>query len=175
MEVIVDSCVLISALLDEPNNDYCWEIIKLIRTKKLIPITCEYLSREYICTPQKLARTKVKENLHKAESPDAFFEEVFEDLYDISKDMVQIISYAKCVNVESRLKVCILDHKDNKLVDLAYDSDCNIIVTNNIGHIKIAENQGIKTKYSKKPIRVFTPEEFYIYFYSRKWVDSQKL
>ena len=104
MEVIVDTCVLISALMDEPNSGYCWEVLKLIRTKHITPITCEHLSREYICAPQKIARFKIKDNIHKIKNPEVLCEEVFESLYDISKDMVQIISYGRNVEVVSKLK-----------------------------------------------------------------------
>jgi len=174
MEVIVDTCVLISALMDEPNSGYCWEVLKLIRTKHITPITCEHLSREYICAPQKIARFKIKDNIHKIKNPEVLCEEVFESLYDISKDMVQIISYGRNVEVVSKLKACVMDEKDNKLVDLAHDADCEVIITQNLQHLGPINNKKIRTSKSKLLIKVYTPEEFYVYYNSKQWAKSLK-
>lgn len=129
MEVIIDTCVLINAIYDQ--HDDCWEILRLLRVKSIIPIVSEALAREYIFIPAKVLFKSLEDKFCRRELVLKDFAYAQNRVYEIQYAMMKIImTSGKQVVVTSKTKYSS-DQDDDKLVNLAIDSNCPVIITNN--------------------------------------------
>lgn len=178
MEVIVDTCVFMNAVFDQLNHEDCWQILRFIYEKKISPVICVELHREYFCTPQRVVHNEMAGMLKEKKLTPELFEEGTSQLLNYSLSISRIIEHARWVAVKSNLNVCVSHPADDKLVNLAYDSNCNYIITHNIRHLDAVKQKGTKTK-SGKPIQVFTPEEFIDHFNNymrlKQWEDRTRI
>ncbi|CAB1249570.1 putative toxin-antitoxin system toxin component, PIN family [Clostridium sp. MT-14] len=160
MEVIVDTNILIDAIFDQLNCEDCWEILHLIRKKDITPIMSKGLLKEYIFIPSKVVINALIKTLNQKGFIDSVVEELMATLYDCYSDVCEmIINNSKIVNVSSRGKFCIEDPEDNKIINLAIDSDCPIIITKNDRHFECVYHKQIKTCTGKQ-IEIYNPNNF---------------
>lgn len=147
------------AIFNQPENEDCWEILHFIRQREIIPVMCEGLYREYIFVPTKIIfgelATKFKLKTLTADD----FKILEQASYECSSTLAKIFSdNSKVFNVVSNHKLSE-DNDDNKIINLAYDANCAIIITKNIIHFNCIEEKHFKTKKGKD-IKVYTPEQF---------------
>jgi putative PIN family toxin of toxin-antitoxin system len=160
MEVIVDTNVFVNAILDQLNNEDCWEILRLVRCKQIKPVVSNGLLREYIFVPSKMGIAALEKKFNKDELDLKDFKAIQGAVYNCSDEMAKImVGNCRMVEVTSKLKICDSDPDDDKIVNLAIDSNCHTIITKNINDLKCVEENGIKTK-SGRQIEVMTPETF---------------
>lgn len=173
MEVIIDTNVFIDAIFDQLKCEDCWEILHLVRKKEIIPIVCEGLTNEYIFVPSKVAINCLKERFENKTLNAKDFK-IFQDTaYECSTSMFKIISEnSKWTEIKSNIKVC-LHSADDKIVNLAIDSNCKTIITKNIRHFSPVEDKKVKTGDGKL-IEIYTPEQFIRNFKVIKWAQKSK-
>lgn len=159
MEVIIDTNVFMYAIFDQLHNEDCWEILHMVRKKEITPVVSEGLFREYVFVPAKMSIKILEQkfNDHSLELKD--FNQANQDVYDCCSTMMKIMmDNSKNIVVTSKQKICP-DPEDDKLINLAIDSNCNKIITKNMSDLKCAEDNCIRTK-SGKIIEIDTPENF---------------
>lgn len=81
------------------------------------------------------------------------------DAFDIADAITDITCNSRRVKVTSRINACPTDKEDNKLVNLAHDSNCHIIITRNKSDFMYAQEKGIKTQKGEV-IQYYEPELF---------------
>ena len=175
MEVVIDTCVFIDAIFDQLSNESCWEVLHLVRKKDIVPVICEGLANEYIFVPSKVAIETLKERFQHKSLVLKDFKVVQQNVYDCSSAMLKIImDNSREVKVKSDIKACTLDPGDDKLINLATDANCGIIVTKNLRHFKCIEEKNLRTKSGLK-IEVYTPQQLVNNFKLLKWADRSKV
>jgi predicted nucleic acid-binding protein len=160
MEVIVDTNVFVNAILDQLNNEDCWEILRFVRLKQIKPIVSNGLLREYLFVPAKMGIDALEKKFNSNELNLKDFKAIQNSIYSCSDEMAKILmGNSRIVEVTSKQKICDADPEDDKLVNLAIDANCHTIITKNINDLKCVEEKGIKTKTGRL-IEVLTPEMF---------------
>lgn len=167
MEVIVDTNVFMDAIFDQLNNEDCWQILYMVRRGDIIPVVSEGLFKEYVFVPAKICINSLKGKFEDRSLGPEDFDQASHDVYECCSTIMKIMTErAKHIKVTSRCKICP-DSEDDKIINLAIDSDCHNIITKNISDLKCAEEAGTKTK-SGKLIEVDTPENFLKLFNFKK-------
>jgi predicted nucleic acid-binding protein len=174
MEVIIDTCVLINAVFDQPEHEDDWRILRFVLENSITPIVCSELHREYLCTPQKIIYNEMSSLLKSNLLTPELFEVGHEKLFDYSIKISRVLRNAIWFDVESSFSLCVLHHADDKLVNLSYDSDCSVIITDNIRHLEIVEENGFRTKKGRN-VKVYTPSTFYTYYQQMQFQARSKV
>jgi predicted nucleic acid-binding protein len=162
VEVIVDTNVLMNAIFDQPNHECCWQVLRLLRRGEIIPVVSKGLLREYIYVPQKIVMEALADKSHKSEITKTEIQQMLQDLYDCATDTSNLMDNCRIIKAVSTQKISP-DPDDDKIINLAIDANCTVIITHNISDFKCVEEKHIKTK-SSKDIDVYTPEQFVDYF-----------
>jgi predicted nucleic acid-binding protein len=159
MEVIIDTNVIMDAVFDQLDHEDCWQILHLVRKGEITPVVSEGLSREYIFVPAKIVLNAISSKLQDNELKQNDIEESKTLLYQCCTDIAKIIlNNSKVAKVTSNNKYSV-DPSDDKIINLAIDSNCTLIITSNTKHFECVEEKHIKTK-SGKEIEVYTPDQF---------------
>lgn len=159
MEVIIDTNILMDAIFNQPENEDCWEILHLIRKKDIVPVMCEGLHREYIFAPNKIIFRKLANKLILGELTADDFKDAEQACYECSTTLAKILTdNSKTYKTVSKYKIST-DPDDDKIINLAYDANCTIIITKNMAHFECVEENHFKAK-NGKAIEVYTPDQF---------------
>ena len=163
MEVVVDTNVIMDAVFDQLDKEDCWEILMLIRKKEITLAMSRQLKMEYFFIPSRIAIRMLEEKFNDGKLTHALFKQVDSLVYDCMDKLSTIVDpNCRSVEVTSALKICTEDPSDDKLVNLAIDANCEIIITENIRHLREVENQKIKNRSGQR-IKVMTAGNFLIY------------
>ena len=175
MEVIVDTNILIDAIYDQLNNEDCWEILRLIRCKDIVPVVSEGLLREYMVVPMNLSFMKLSDKFNKKTLTHQDFNDTKTLTYQCFSDISKLLANnSKMYKTTSSLQICDEDPDDDKIINLAIDSNCTAIITKNITHFECIEKKNIKTK-NGKDILVYKPEMFSNHFKLLKHFHTRSL
>lgn len=159
LEVIIDTNIIIRAILKQHTNEDCWEVLHLLRKGEISAVTSKELEREYILAPTLVALDALQEHFSKYGYDELLLKKSKKDCFDCSNAIAEITSKSRKVIVSSRLHACPTDVEDNKLVDLSHDSNCHLIITKNKSDFMFAEDRRVKTR-SGKEIQIYEPEQF---------------
>lgn len=169
LEVIVDTNIIIGAIFNQFENEDSWQILKLLRTNKIRPVVSEPLLREYQIAPTKMVIDTLFEDIKYINALD--IQECKTDLYKCFGEIATIMFKARMVEVTSKRKEC-LDPEDDKLYNLAVDSNCSKIVTKNVYDFSPIDGKS-KTKNGKL-IEIYTPSQFMVVAKTFGWAQSLK-
>lgn len=170
MKVIIDTNIVIDALYDRINN--CLMIIDLANKNKITPVISQELEREYSLIAGKVILNSMRDSFKagtlKAESFDAA-QDVLRSLHkNINK---LILDHSQRCTVTSNKNISP-DYGDNKIINLAIDSNSSCIITKNVAHFRCLEQRGI-TNNLGVPIKIMTPKQFN-YYYKEHQVEIKK-
>lgn len=159
LEVIIDTNVIIRAILKQQQNEDCWEVLHLLRKGEIRAVTSVELEREYLFAPTSVAFEAIDDYFGKYGYNKEIITKSRKDCIDCANAIAELIFKSRKIEVTSRLHACPTDVDDNKLIDLAHDSNCHIIITKNKSDFMYAEDKGVKTK-NGTPIQFYEPELF---------------
>lgn len=77
LEVIIDTNVIIRAILKQQENEDCWKVLHLLRKGDIAPVTSKQLEKEYIAVTAKVTLLALSEKFSKC----GYDEKVFESMY----------------------------------------------------------------------------------------------
>jgi putative PIN family toxin of toxin-antitoxin system len=159
LEVIIDTNIIIRAILKQHENNDCWKVLHFLRNDEITAVTSKELEREYILAPTLVALTAMEDYFSKHGYDESLIKKSRKDCFDCANAISEITAKSRKVIVTSRLHACPTDAEDNKLIDLAHDSNCHIIITHNRSDFMFAEDKGVKTQ-NGEIIQFYEPELF---------------
>lgn len=169
LEVIIDTNIVINGIFQQKKYEDCWSMLKLLRTGEIRAVISKQLLREYQYVPLKVILNKLqKQGINKNTNiPD-----LLNDFFQYSTDITELTFNAKLVAVTSKKEGCI-DPEDNKIYNLAFDSNCTLVITKNISDFYPLIESNVKTKNGKE-IKFYTPDQFLTNYKIIKWAESKK-
>lgn len=161
MRAVIDTNIIIDALYERVTN--CQRILDLAEKNKITPVVSQELEREYSLIAGKVILKSMQNSFKDNTLSEASFDKAQGDLYNIHRDINRFVLHNAERHAVMNHKDISPDYDDNKVINLAIESNCRTIITKNIADFRCVEQQGIKNVEGKS-IMIMTPKQFMKYY-----------
>lgn len=165
MKVIIDTNIIVDAIYSKINN--CIKILDYADKGYITPVTSLELEKEYNLVAGKVLLNAMKDQFLSGSLTASHFDVAQEELYRYHNQINRIlINKAEKYAIESNRSISP-DKDDNKIINLAIDSNSRAIITKNVAHFRCVEEKSIKN-LNGELIMIMTPKQFTRYFKEHK-------
>lgn len=165
MKVIIDTNIIVDAIYEKKSN--CIRILDYADKGYITPVTSLELEKEYNLVAGKVLLNAMKDEFLSGNLTANHFDLAQEELYRYHNKINSIlINKAEKHTIESNKDISP-DKDDNKIINLAIDSNSSAIITKNIAHFRCVEKENVKN-LNGEPIMIMTPKQFTRYFREHK-------